>query len=244
MKYTFGKIGLSLAGAVAAVGLMSAGVQTANAQLELSAPVVTNNATNAGVYDWTYTVTLQPTSSVETLSAGSYFDLSLASDSELVKVNNSYYTSNFLDNSKWAAFNGNTNTSDLYGSAMYNGSGVAAGAGGYIGTVTIYSSTDRATVVGYNYFTQQSGSNSLPDGITVGTTSSTSSGPDFASLTNEKPVSGSVNPSYYSASAYIPSLSGSTVLSPLPLPAAFWPGLMTLGGMAVVGGLRLRRRSV
>ncbi len=30
----------------------------------------------------------------------------------------------------------------------------------------------------------------------------------------------------------------------LPLPAAFWPGLMTLGGMAVIGGLRLRRRTV
>ena len=29
-----------------------------------------------------------------------------------------------------------------------------------------------------------------------------------------------------------------------PLPAAFWPGLLTLGGMAVVGGLRLRRRTV
>jgi|GEM_PF-5319044 len=28
------------------------------------------------------------------------------------------------------------------------------------------------------------------------------------------------------------------------LPAAFWPGLLTLGGMAVVGGLRLRRRTV
>ena len=61
MKNTFGTIGLGLAGAVAAVGLMSAGVQNANAQLELSAPVVTNDATTSGVYDWTYTVSLQPT---------------------------------------------------------------------------------------------------------------------------------------------------------------------------------------
>ena len=38
---------------------------------------------------------------------------------------------------------------------------------------------------------------------------------------------------------------GQSAIGPaLPLPAAFWPGLLTIGGMAVVGGLRMRRRTV
>ena len=241
MKNTYGKIGLGLAGAIAAVGLMSAGVQTANAQLELSAPVVTNDANTAGVYDWTYTVSLQPSN--ETLSNGSYFDLSMASDSQLVKNSSgNYYSSNFLGTSGWSAM---TFNSQNYGEALYNPNPAAglAVTGTTIGTFTIYSSTDHATVVGSNYFSEKF-SGSAPSGIQQNSTTSSNSGPDFASLTYETPASGSVNPAYYSASAYIPSFGGSTVLSPLPLPAAFWPGLLTLGGMAVVGGLRLRRRTV
>jgi hypothetical protein len=45
------------------------------------------------------------------------------------------------------------------------------------------------------------------------------------------------------ANVDVPDVGG-TPLAPLSLPAAFWPGLLTLASMAVVGGLRLRRRIV
>ena len=241
MKNTYGKLGIGLMAAVAAVGLVSAGPQTAQAQLELSAPVVTNDSTHSGVYDWTYTVTLNPPN--ETLTTGSFFDLSMASDSQLVADGTSggYYSSTFLGTGGWSAIE-NSTSAPYYGQAKYTGGGLAV-SGLYVGTFTIYSQTDHASLVGSSYFVVNS-SNNVPQSVSAYTTTTGASGTDFTSLTYEQPINGSVNPSSFTQAAYIPSFSGTTVLSPLPLPAAFWPGLMTLGGMAVVGGLRLRRRSV
>ena len=238
MKSTFGKIGMGVAGAVAFAGLMSAGVQTARAQLEISAPIVTNDLTTSGVYDWTYTISLQPSGS--TLANPSEFALSMASNSELVQVNGSYYSSTFLGSNGWSALDNIYSSPMLYGEATF--AGTSGTLSGTIGTFTIYSNTDHATTIGSTIF-------SFPETNSV-TTLVASANPGtvinstFASLTNEDPANSGVNPSTYTSPALIPSLNGSVVLSPLPLPAAFWPGLLTIGGMAVVGGLRLRRRTV
>jgi hypothetical protein len=237
MKNTFGKLGFGLAGAVAAVGLMSAGVQTAQAQIEISPPVITldaNSTLTNPIYDWTYTLTLQPITGGASDAVNSEFGLALASDNELTKsgASGSYYTTNLT-----GTWTNSFNNSDFYGTSTT----ASALSGGVIGTLTLVSGTDHATKVGYYGFIA-TGSSGDPTGISAVLSSSNSQATDFASYNVESGANTSTN--FYGQGVFTPSQSGTTVLSPLPLPAAVWPGLLTLAGMAVVGGLRLRRKAV
>ena len=82
MKNTFGKLGYGLSGAVAAVGLMSAGVQTANAQIVLTtgSPVETLGTVVSlhQTYDFTYYLQIaQPGTVLDTTTYPAYFSLNL-----------------------------------------------------------------------------------------------------------------------------------------------------------------------
>ncbi len=230
MKNTFGKIGFGLAGAIACAGLMSAGVQTAQAEITLlipPSPVITNDATS-GLYDWTYSLTLGGASPA---SSGSYFDFALPADSGI-----SDYEYNLTGgNSEWTI---TQNISGYWSQAKYIGN-TSIAAGSSLGSFTI------VTTDGFH------GTYSTPTSFTVSSNAgdpstfiinavTNGSGTDFGSLIN--PTTSTAD--YSTQGVVVPSISGNIPESPLPLPAAVWPALMTLAGMAVVGGMRLRRKAV
>ncbi|MGC8541905.1 MAG: hypothetical protein ACP5QA_14940 [Phycisphaerae bacterium] len=231
MKNTFGKIGLGLSGAVAAVGLMSAGVQTAQAEFTLlipPSPVITVGGivNNQQTYDWTYELTLGGASAA---SSGSYFEFALSANSGYVG-----YSSSLVNPGDWTL---TQNQTGFYGKDVYSGTALAAGT--TIGTFTIittdgflgtYTTPTSFTVTSTGGNPATYAVNAVSDG----------SGTDFASLINP----GSSSADFSTQGVVVPDTNGNVPESPLPLPAAFWPGLLTLGGMAVVGGLRLRRRTV
>ena len=226
MKNTFGTIGLGLAGAVAAVGLMSAGVQTAQAQLELQPlgattfpgngnPAVSYNGTND---TYTYNLSLvNPSGSADNLlltsttSAG-YYQGTFSISGFVNYVAGSFVQSGGPTGQSWSL--NYTSTPDTL-TLDYTGTDITASPG---------------TTVSLGEF--QFNSTSGPSAI--GNYSST--------VTQTDPSGTPAGYDGYSSAVQVPN--SSVVAAPLPLPAAFWPGLLTLGGMAVVGGLRLRRRTV
>ena len=88
-----------------------------------------------------------------------------------------------------------------------------------IGYITVVTGTDNAiTAPGLNYTTQAA-------------TNVTAASPAGQTDLNQKQVQ-------------VPDIAGTPLGSAVPLPAALWPGLLTLTGMAVVGGLKYRRRMI
>ncbi len=232
MKYTFGKIGLGVAGAVAAMGLMSAGVQTAQAEFTLlipPSPVITVDSASTSsnmLYDWTYSLTLGGASNA---SSGSYFEFALSSNSGYEG-----YKSNLVNPSDWTLTSSDTG---FYGKDVYGGPALSAGSS--LGSFTIVTTDGfRGTYTTPTSFTVSS-TGGDPSSYKVNPVTD-GSGTDFASLINP----GTSTADYSTQGVVVPDISGNIPESPLPLPTAFWPGLFTLGGMAVVGGLRLRRRAL
>ena len=216
MKYTSGKIGLGLAGAVAAVGLMSAGVPPANAQIVLTqtSPVETLGAVvgNTQTYDFTYYMDVGAANQAETLGSGAYVTLTLAgalSDLALLPT----LTVTNPSNSVSFSVPSDVNLDGLTYTWTYSGSNLSLNSVESLGYITVVSSTPNALLPNVH----------VPPG-------------NFQSQI-------ATNSYYVNEQVAVPNSAG-TPLAPLPLPAAFWPGLMTLGGMAVVGGLRLRRRAL
>ena len=234
MKDTYGKVGFGVAATVAAVGLASAGAQTAQAEFTMVIPssptitvggVETINNVATQTYDWTYYLTLGGATAA---SSGSYFEFALSSNSGYVG-----YVSDLVYPADWTL---TRNQTGYYGKDVYSG-GPTLPVNTSIGSFTIVT-TDGflgtyATPTEFSETTTSGDPSSYA--IVAGT-----SGTDFASLINP----GTPNADYSTQGVVVPSLSGPIPESPLPLPAAFWPGLMTLGSMAVIGGLRLRRRAV
>ena len=235
MKSAIGKIGIGLAGAVAAVGLIYGGVQNVQAQLVLvpagsiQYPGNANPSVSyAGVVNgqkedtWTYCLALEnPTGA--------------SSNVLLTGSNTGGYTQGTFT---IGGFTG-------YDSAAQ--SGLAAfgtgGAGGQSWSITsstpsaltlLYTGTNISVTAGNTIYLGEFQFNSTNGPSAVGTYSSNVTQTTNGSPTNTDPVG--------ALSVQVPNLS--VVAAPLPLPAAFWPGLMTLGSVAVIGGLRLRRRTV
>lgn len=218
MKYTFGKIGLGLAGAVAVVGLMSAGIQTTEAQIVMTPPGTNYypgsgnpyiSSATTGDDTWAYVLGLQDPS-----ASGS------STNVYLVGSGNDQGTFTITG---FAGY--------ITGSAVLP-TGWGLTVSGTDLTLTYTGSTEDATPgetnpLGTFYFGSKYGPSAIG-----GFSSSAGAG---SSSTNLSPDTNSTN-------VQVPNSSNPA--APLPLPAAFWPGLMTLGGMAVVGGLRLRRRAV
>ena len=213
MKNTFGKIGLGLAGAVAAVGFLAMSPAPVSAQIVLSgsSPVVSGTSPN---YLYDYTVDLADGATLSNSSTTqSIFSISWLASSDVTGVT---YTGDLNNSALWSVTSSTNAVSGFGLSAKYIGtasnptSGPAPSSGvTLIGDFILTSSTYKESVTN-TWSSATPGTVGYPD-------------------TNSNPT-------------LIPDTAG-TITAPLPLPAAFWPGLLTLGGMAVVGGLRMRRRT-
>ncbi len=229
MKNTFGTIGLGLAGAVAAVGLMSASVQTATAEIVLtsSSPVETLG-TAPGTYDFTYYLDFG-NPNVTLMSSGTYAatvsltlagtDSSLSSTPTLTVVDTGITAAGGAFGAAGGISSTNTSTNGLTYQWNYTGGS--------------YTSLSQNEAIGY--ITVVSNTPNAIDPI----------GNNYSSIAAKNVATNNLNGQSDEnlANVDVPNITG-TPLASLPLPAAFWPGLLTLGGMAVVGGLRLRRRTV
>ena len=266
MKNTLGKVGLLAVGAIAAVGLISTNSQTANAQLELEilTPSVTADSSNPGLYTWTYLVQLADGS-----NSGYNAELS---NNQSVDVNGSLtsVTSQFTI-SNFDGYQSSARNLEPYG---YNPAATAAsnvtvqtntvgdwnvGVAGDVITATYtgnnafnsnespnYTGTDTAYVAdtknklfeatpGYTLVLGEFQFDSLYSSAVSG---------NFASVGQGLVANTGNNPNNPSTATFFEGATDTTLVPVAALPTAFWPGLLTLGGMAVVGGLRLRRRAL
>ena len=219
MKNTFGKLGIGLAGAVACAGLLSAGVQTANAQIVLTSvsPVITEPT--FGNYLYTYTIQFGDTGNI--MSSGAYVQLGIIP----------------------GALGGNPTIPSIN---VSNG-GVSAD-GSFASPVV--TSSGAYTFYKWSFTSNTNYTSNNTDGLVIGTITLTSNtnneiiptlqqkDGNFQSDLPADAVGGFVG-----TNTPIPDING-TPLAPLSLPVAVWPGLLTLVGMAVIGGLRLRRRVI
>lgn len=222
MKTTYTKLGMALAAAVACAGFISSSGPTAQAQIVLTAasPVPTAGSV-AGTFDYTYYVAFG-TSGTTLLGAGStnqaFVSLDLGGTAAQLVSTPTFTLSN---SGVTGSFSGPADaTTDggtykwVYTGAMFVSSGTEG-----LGFITVVSS-DASTVNSptLNYMSQAA---------------------DNATISNPNGQTDLVQKQVNVPSNAIPA--GGTAL---PLPAAFWPGLLTLAGMAVVGGLKFRRNTL
>jgi hypothetical protein len=220
MKNSFGKIGLGLATAVACAALISAVGQTAQAEIVLtSASPVATNGTVAGTYDFTYYLTFGAAGTTLLGSGTNQAFVSLAlngSSSDLTVVPTLTLTNSGIAGN----FGSSRDTTTDGGTYVWNYTGSSYTSAGTeaIGYITLVTTTPNAVVgPGLNYTTQAA-------------TNVTASSPDGQTDLTQKQVK-------------VPG-AGGIPLSAAPLPVAVWPALLTLTGMAVVGGLKYRRRMI
>ena len=244
MKYTFGKIGLGLAGAVAAVGLISASPQSANAEITLQ--LSGSPVSITGGYAWTYTVDLgadtilSTTDATNTTNTSGEFILDLGDNSSLISSSSYSYSAAAGVGAFSLAKSSPTGSNDLWITGTY-GSGNSnytnsTGTSITIGTLTVDSTVNTAATP-VTYPTDYTALPPAPPGS--GGTTGNGYSADFTSQAYDT----AGNPAGAELGVQTPD-TGSSIIAGAPLPVAFWPGLLTLGGMAVVGGLRLRRRAL
>ncbi len=223
MRTTYGKIGFGLTAAVAAVGLVSVGVQTASAEIVISLTSASPNPALVGpnVYKWSYNLSFDGT----------------------VNEGDSFIMTGF-SSTDWSSGTGNAvglNSSD-WSFTEVSGQTIPGYSGGTLTTIPVATNVQGLQVkyLGTSPIVGGSGTNPLTTTLTLTDQLGSQNNDNYWwSLSKENSSGGNSG----DGNALMPASVGPTG-QPLPLPAAFWPGLMTLGGMAVVGGLRLRRRSV
>ena len=244
---------MGFAGAVAFAGLMSAGVQTAQAQLELvpnpggsgslANPQV--SATSGG-YNYTYYMGIVNGATNATVFTLSNLDNGAATPGSTASDGLNYsgagYTGSILNNFfQISDFNGYvsdaTNTANW---GTYNGATTPTGTTIQLTandwTLVQTGSTLTMYYIGPNLQVSP-GNTDLIGAFTFKSTIGPGSVPrnNFDSTINNGGAGTQPPVINVNTGVEVPSL---------PLPAAFWPGLLTIGGMAVVGGLRMRRRTV
>ncbi len=222
MNRTYTKLGMALVAAVACAGFISASGPTAQAEIVLtSASPVGTNGSAKGTYDYTYYVSFG-TSGTTLLGSGvnqAFVSLDLGGPSAGLLSTPTFTKSN---SGVMGSFGSSANTSTdggtykwMYTGATYVSSGTEA-----LGYITVVSS-DPSTVNSptLNYMSQSA-------------TNVTITNPNGQTDLVQKQV----NVPSSSSPAGGPSAT--------PLPVAFWPALLTLTGMAVVGGLKFRRNTL
>ncbi len=220
MRNTIGKLGIGLASAVACAGLISAAASTAQAQIVLtSASPLGTSGTVAGTFDFTYYLMFGSAGTTLLGSGTNQAFVSLSLDGFASEV---YATPTLtLTNSGILGnFGGPGDTSTDGGTYVWNYTGSTYTSSGTeaIGYITVVSSTDAAlTPAGLNYATQAA-------------TNVTTGEPNGQTDLTQKQVE-------------VPDIGGTPLGGDsVPLPPAVWPGLLTLAGMAVAGGLKFRRK--
>ena len=219
MKNTFTQIGLALAATIACAGLISASGQTAQAEIVLtSASPVATNGTVAGTYDFTYYLTFGAAGTTLLGSGTNQAFVSLqlnGSSSDLSSVPTLTLTNSGVGGTFGAAAD-TTMDGGTY-KWTYTGSSYDSSGTEALGYITLVTTTPNAVVgPGLNYTTQAA------DNVT-------STSPAGQTDLTQKQVK-------------VPG-AGGVPLSAAPLPVAVWPALLTLVGMAVVGGLKFRRKA-
>lgn len=222
MKNTFTKISLALTAALACAGMISASAQTAQAEIVLtSASPVATPGTVSGTYDFTYYLTFGAAGTT-LLGTGStnqaFISLQLnGPGSSLVSTPSLTITNTGIGGSFGSA--GDTSADGGTYKWVYTGATYSDRSGtealGYITVVS--TASEKVSGPGLNYTTQAA-------------TNVTSSSPNGQTDLTQKQVD-------------VPGLSVIPT-GAAPLPAAFWPTLLTLTGMGVVGGLKFRRRAL
>lgn len=268
MKRMYGKLGLGLAGAIATVGLMSAGVQTAQAQLELQilTPTVTQDSNNSGLYTWTYFLQL-------TDGPSSGWNVELANDQPVTisgttsDLTTSFTISNFagydaVSGLKPYGYNSGATTSsgtvtvqtttvgdwsvavaDGVISATYTGSNAfqSSESPNYTGTDSAYIANTTSKLFeatpGYTLVLGEFQFDSIYNSAIAG---------NYVSLNQPLVANTDINPDpgNPSTATFSEGANQTTLVPVAPLPPAFWPSVLTLAGMAAVGGLRLRNRAL
>ncbi|MGC8541556.1 MAG: hypothetical protein ACP5QA_13135 [Phycisphaerae bacterium] len=222
MKNTYTKISLALTAALACAGMISASAQTAQAEIVLtSASPVATHGSVAGTYDFTYYLTFGAAGTT-LLGAEStnqaFISLELnGPGSSLVSTPSLTITNTGILGSFGSA--GDTSANGGTYKWVYTGTTYTSAAGSEaLGYITVVSTTSNEVVgPGLNYTTQAA-------------TNVTSSSPNGQTDLTQKQVD-------------VPGL-GVVPTGAVPLPAAFWPTLLTLTGMAVVGGLKFRHKAL
>ena len=250
MKRAIGKFVMGIAAAVAVASLMSLSTQTAMGQLELVPnPGGTGSSANPQVVSvsggWNYVYYMGITDAANNATSFTLSALdngtTAASTSGGLNYSGAGETGSILNNFfQISDFNGyvsnstNTGTWGSVSSTPPTGTYNASTVGDWVlektgTTLTMYYTGADITVspantalIGSFAFESAIGPGSVPSDNYLSTINNGSQG-------TQPPVI-KVN-----TGVEVPSL---------PLPAAFWPGLMTLGSVAVIGGLRLRRRTV
>ena len=221
MNNTYTKISLALTAALACAGMISASAQTAQAEIVLTSasPVATPGAVS-GTYDFTYYLTFGAAGTT-LLGSGinqAFISLQLnGPGSSLVSTPSLMVTNTGVGGSFGSA--GDTSADGGTYKWVYTGATyTSAAASEALGYVTVVSTTSNEVVgPGLNYTTQAA-------------TNVTSNLPNGQTDLTQKQVD-------------VPGL-GVVPTGAAPLPAAFWPTLLTLTGMAVVGGLKFRHKAL
>lgn len=218
MKRMYGKLGLGLAGAIATVGLMSAGVQMANAQLVMSPPGTNYypgsgnpyiSSATAGDDTWAYVLGLEnPSNSGSTnvylIDNGTY------QGTFTIDGFSGYISGSAVIPTGWSVGYLSNNLTLTY----YSGPTITVAPGGFVSLGTFYFG-------------------SIYGPSAIGT---------FTSMAATGSSTLALSPDTNTTNTQVPDAS--TPAAPLPLPPEFWPSVLTLAGMAAVGGLRLRNRAL
>jgi hypothetical protein len=251
MKNTFGKLGFGLAGAVAAIGLMSAGVHTAQAQLELvpnpggtgssANPQISANGSNWN-YEYFLGIVNASTNATTLELSNDYNGATIGSSSGGLNYSGAGYTGTILNNYfQISDFNGYV--SDSTNSNAWGTTSVTPPAGttnqSTIGDWVLQLTSPTTLTM---YFTGPTISVSPNNTVLVGAfTFESTIGPGTVPVDN---YNSQINNGPVGTQPPVVNVNTGVEVPSLPLPAAVWPALMTLAGMAVVGGLRLRRKAV
>ncbi len=248
MNTSMGKLGFGLAAAVAAVGVVSVGVRTTQAEISLTNNGVPVNPTIAQVggtgayandYIWTYTLTVDTGSGVSAGDQLAFVDFLGYDANAQASLIGSAGLGTGATVGDWALTTANeivgnnlafTNNA-VTGLQDTNPSGLAYDSPNIPDLILTYTGTTGVGVAG-------------PSGVALGTFSFVTS---VGSYSSQGHLGYSISTATGSPVKYTSGqINGNDLIDTpaVPLPAAFWPGLMTLGGMAVVGGLRLRRRAL
>ena len=215
-----------LAAAVAGgVGLVG-GSGAADAQLIVSLESGTNpTVVSAGVYDWTYNVTFYGNVNDPTGTNSDYILMTGFSSADWLSGTQNAVTISGVSSTDWS-FSQVTGV----GNPVYSGL-----------TVTSASPTNiQGLEITFNGY--KSGDASIVSGTTgtiniLDSLNSDNTDTYYFNLHQDTSTTG-----YAGNSSTIMPASVNITGQPLPVPAALWPGLGTLAVMALVGGLRLRKR--
>ena len=206
-------------------GAMVIGASNINAQIILTPPVGVGNgnpviAPNGSNFNWTYSILLGPGTSV---ASGDSFAIVDFGGFVGTPTLTNLLSSGFTVSQTYAYLLGGMQDTNPTGNG-YNDPATADVVLTYNGP-TISNSSYSAT---------------MPLGdLTLTAEVSTSKSGGISSVSEYYP---SGNADQYSATTPVPSVA--IPAGPLPLPATFWPGLGTLAAMALVGGVKLRKKFV